>query len=367
MLGQRLITKYIALGVSLLLSLTMLAGCGQVQSQTSANNPASSDQSTPSQVTIKDMSGREVTIPSNVKSILALHPIPTYLLYRLAPDKVLSKDTVFASRYLTKDSVMVYSEGDRAKLSQLPTTGVYFKGLSTEQLLQLNPQMIISLTKDPKLDDLSNSLKIPVIAVSKDSMADYEASMRLIGKIVGNTSEAEKLADYWHKTIDEVQGKVAQIPSDKQVKVFFAGANGILTTPGTKTIMASIVKTAGGLDVAQGLSGDQTNESISVSQEQVLQWNPDVIIVGTQRFKDQILANPAWATLNAVKNNKVFVQPRYASLDGITALMGLVWLEGKLYSGDQNSEPYFTSKMQEFYTLFHNYKITPEQVNEVSK
>ena len=359
MLKKRLITNGIVLGVAILLLFSVLVGCSKV-----AVTPVNT---TPAQVQIKDMAGREVTIPSNVKRILALHPIPSYFLYRLAPDKVVSKDMVFDTRYLGKDSIKVYSDADREKLSKLPTTGVYFKGLEPEQLLQLKPDLIISMTKDPKINDLATKVNIPIIAVSKDTMADYEETMRLIGKIVGNETEANKLADYWQKTIDEVKSKVSLIPSDKRVKVFFAGANGVLTTPGAKTIMASIVETAGGDNVAKGLTGNQTDESLTVSLEQILKWNPEVIIVGTQKGKEQIMSDAAWKEIAAVKNNKVYVQSRYASLDGVTALMGLAWLEGKLYTNDSEFTPYYERTMKEYYLLFHNYPITPEQIVEVAK
>lgn len=359
MLKKGLFPKGLTLVVAMLLSLAVLAGCSKTE--------VTSDKTMPAQVMIKDMAGRDVTIPGNVNRILALHPIPSYFLYSLAPDKVASKDMVFETRYLGKDSVKVYSDADRDKLSKLPTTGVFFKGLDPEQLLQIKPDVIITMTKDPKINDLASKVNLPIIAVSKDTMADYEQSMRLIGKVVGNEAKANKLADYWQKTINEVKDKVKAIPNDKRVKVFFAGANGILTTPGSQTIMASIVETAGGDNVAKGLTGNQTDESLTVSLEQILNWNPEVIIVGTQKGKDQIMSDAAWKDITAVKNNKVYVQSRYASLDGVTALMGLTWLEGKLYSNDSEFETYFATKMKEFYLLFHDYPITSDQIKEVAK
>ncbi|MDI6813047.1 MAG: ABC transporter substrate-binding protein [Desulfitobacteriaceae bacterium] len=356
MLRNRLSTRV----SGLLLIFMLLAGCG--------TTAAPSDKTAPAQVTINDMAGRKITIPSHVTRILALHPIPTYFLYRLTPDKVISKDMVFAKRYLDKDSVMAYAEPDRAKLSKLPTTGVFFKGLNPEQLLAMNPDVIVTLSKDPNIDELEHKVNIPVVAVSKDTMADYAASIRLIGKIVGNESEADKLINYWQKTLAKVKSKADAIPADKRVRVYFAGVGGnVLTTPGTQTIMASIVTMAGGVNVAQGLSGNPTDESLPVSFEQILKWNPAIIIVNTQKDKDQLLGDAAWKSIEAVKNNRVYVQPRYANLDGVTALMGLVWLEGKLYQNDAEFEVYFETKMREFYQLFHNYPITPAQIKEVAK
>jgi iron complex transport system substrate-binding protein len=57
-------------------------------------------------------------------------------------------------------------------------------------MLKYNPDVIVTMTKDPKINDLASKVNLPIVVVSKDTMADYQESMRLIGKIVGNETKA---------------------------------------------------------------------------------------------------------------------------------------------------------------------------------
>lgn len=359
--------KLIALGLIMVLTLALVGGCSKAAGDKSEQAMQQKNEP-PAQVNIQDMAGRTVAIPGEVKSILALHPIPTYMLWQLAPDKMVSKDKVFDGRYLAAESVKAYPDTEIDKLKKLPVTGVFFKGTSPEQILQLNPDVIITLTKDPQIDKLAGQVNLPVIAVSKDTLADYEESMRLLGKIVGNEAQANKLADWWRDNIRTMSQETGKIPQDEKPRVYFTGASDILTTPGESTIMASILKLAGGNNVATELSGKPTDESIPLSMEQILKWDPQVIITWKQTTKDQIMNGAEWKNVSAVKNGRVYVQPRYANMDGVTALVGMIWAHGKLYhDNDANYDKLFEDKMIEFYSLFHNNLIKPEQIVEVAE
>ena len=116
------------------------------------------------------------------------------------------------------------------------------------------------------------------------------------------------------------------------------------------------------------LSGKPTDESIPLSMEQILKWDPQVIITWKQTTKDQIMNGAEWKNVSAVKNGRVYVQPRYANMDGVTALVGMIWAHGKLYhDNDANYDKLFEDKMIEFYSLFHNNLIKPEQIVEVAE
>ena len=156
-----------------------LAGCRQAPSATNGQAGAT--------YAIKDMSGRSVTIPDDVKRILAVHPVATYLLYRLAPDKLVSVDTLFHSEYFDANGLHCYSDADLKKLKSLPVTGVFFQGVDPEQIITLNPDVVITIVRHPKLDQFASQIGIPVVTFAKDSLPLYEPSIRMIGKIVQET------------------------------------------------------------------------------------------------------------------------------------------------------------------------------------
>jgi iron complex transport system substrate-binding protein len=74
-----------------------------------------------------------------------------------------------------------------------------------------------------------------------------------------------------------------------------------------------------------------------VSMEQVLSWNPQIIITqGTSGAYDTILSDPNWATIDAVRNGRVFRMPDlpYSWADrppSVNRFIGLHWLANLLY------------------------------------
>ncbi|CAA7603283.1 ABC transporter periplasmic binding domain protein [Acididesulfobacillus acetoxydans] len=342
----------VALVVLLILVLT---GCSR-NGSFAANSQVSATHHT-----ITDMAGRHVTVPKNVQHILALHPVATYLLWRLAPNKLVSVDKLFNQEYLKPGSMQCFSAADVAKLRKLPVTGVFFSGVDPEQIITLNPDVVITIVRHPKLNQFANQIGKPVICFAKDALQDYPPSIRMIGQIVGNETEANKLADYWVNTLQSVKNIASKIPQSQKLRVYYANKE-ILTTPDPQSIMASIIDTAGGLNVGDSLPGSN-NENTPVSMEQVIKWNPQVILTGSEAEKQQIMTGPGWQCISAVKNNRVYVRPRYGNTDGISAIMGLVWTQDILLH--PNNMTSFDRQMKQFYQLFFNYQITPAEINEV--
>jgi len=310
--------------------------------------------------TITDILGRTVDIPTEVNKVVCLHPIPTYMVWRLAPDKLVSIDWVFRihldkGNYLLPDSSV-------KKLKDLPVTGTYFKSMNKEQILSLNPTVIVSMTKDPNLAKTQDELSIPVLAISKNTLNDYEASFRVMGKLLGNEKEGNELADYWRSVIERVTNETSQIPKKERVKVYYVSHDGPLSTVGPATVMASIIDLASGINVVKDIQGQPTSEHITVSMEQVLVWNPDVIITDNAGDRDEILSSSEWQEINAVKNHRVYAVRRHEHLDGIRSIMGLVWTANTLYPEKVTFN--FIDETKTFYSKFYLYNITDEQIWE---
>ncbi len=340
--------------LAVVMALVMLSGCQKIGKANSSSN------------SITDFDQRTVTMPAQVNRVLGLHPVSTYAIWRLAPDKLISVDWVFQWMYLQSTSTKYLSDADIAKLSKLPVTGTFFAKMNTEQVISLKPDVIITLDSDINVDKLQQQAKIPVVAVGKEPLSGYEDTFRMVGKIVGNGQEADKLADFWDKTLKTAQAETAKVPDSKKLKVFYTGKLGnVLTTVGKNTIMGSVIDMAGGINLGDQLS-DTGNESATVSMEQILAWNPDIIIVATEGGKQQIMNDPRWKNLTAVKEGKVYVPPQYGDLDSVQSILGLVWTQGLLlHNNDAASKAYLAQEMKAYYPLFFNRQITDQQINQV--
>lgn len=199
-------------------------------------------------------------------------------------------------------------------------------------MCQLKPDVVVSMTKDPNVKAEPEKLGIPMVTVNKDTIEAYEPSFRFMGKLLGNEKEGNELADYWHDTLQKVSDASSKISNDKKLKVFYANDNDH-TTPGKATIMSSIVRDAGGIpypDVVS-LAGDPTNEHIEIPVEDIIKWNPDVIIAANTNVTAQVKADPSLKDIAAVKNDKVYCVPMYERTDGITSIIGLMWVAETLY------------------------------------
>ena len=309
--------------------------------------------------TITDLAGRDVIVPDPVTRITCLHPIPTYMAWRLAPEKLVSIDMV------SKTRTYLLPESEREKFLSLPMTGVYFKGLNNEQVISLKPDVVVSMTKDPNIEKEQETFAIPVVAVKKDTIESYEPSFRLMGKLLGNEKEGDELADYWNDVIKRVTDTSSKIPEDQRLKVYYTALENAHTTVGSATIMSSMVKDAGGISYADAISlaGDPTNEHVTVPVEDVLKWNPDVIIAQNTNVSSEVMTDPIWKDTSAVKNNRVYCVPKYEFPDGVTSIIGLMWIAEKLYPDQFQFD--FRNEVREYFKKFYKVSdLTDTQIDQ---
>lgn len=311
----------------LLFTLAALLTLSATACKTKNTSTASSTVSGSTTQVITDLAGRKSTLPKNITKISIVHPIPCQMVWRLAPNKLASVDKQF------DDRLEFMSPAEQKRIKALPVTGEFHSGLSAEQILSVNPQVVVSLTKDTNIDTEQKSFNIPVVAASKDTLVDIAKSWRFIGKLVGNEKEGNAMGDYWDSTVKMVKTQVSKIKKSNKLKVYYAQSS-VTSTVGTKTIMASVIDLAGGISFMEQNAqkeSDATNESIPVSMEAICKWNPDVIITANESGKEQILSSSTWKNIAAVQNNRVYASTKYEMLDRTQSLMGLLWTAKTLY------------------------------------
>lgn len=97
-----------------------LLGLSLAASGYSANKTPSTPLQTASSSTTRvltDLAGRKNTVPQNITRISVIHPIPCIMVWRLAPQKLVSVDKQFDQRL----AYMTPAEQDKVK--SLPVTG----------------------------------------------------------------------------------------------------------------------------------------------------------------------------------------------------------------------------------------------------
>ncbi len=156
----------------------------------------------------------------------------------------------------------------------------------------------------------------------------------LLGYIYGEEERAIALADEVAARYNAVIGKTGSKPDSQKPVVAHLTKYTSLYMAGSGTTGEGIIVAAGGKNggTVAGLRGNQ-----QISLEAVVAANPDVIIIpmpasAGEAFKAELLAEPALASVPAIRNRKVYVVPpslyttnSFANVRAVEHLAHLLW------------------------------------------
>jgi iron complex transport system substrate-binding protein len=105
---------------------------------------------------------------------------------------------------------------------------------------------------------------------------------------------------------------------------------------------------------------------VTVSFEQVLLWNPEVILTTDPNFWSSVWADPRWRAVRAVEQKRVYLSPHlpFGWFDfppGANRLLGLWWAGKLLYP--QAFDVDLRAKVSEFHRLFYRREPTAAQLD----
>lgn len=280
----------------------------------------------PTTIKVVDSTKAEVTIPREVKSVASMRSGITEVICALGQkDKIVAvEETVKAGTGYGAFITSVYPD---LMTKASPLNG---KDVNAEEMLKINPDVVLHgglgrLTQAQAFQ--KQAPDIPVVIAHFETLADYMNDIRIVAQCVGATDRGEELITYLQSKLDSVAAAVKDIPAEKQVRVFYGGHDAYHAYGGD-TFEHSEIVAAGGKNVAEALTGFLPE----VSAEQMLNWDPQVIILLNGVSVDSVLQDTKLANVSAVKNKRVYALPE-AGWDFGTprALFCIEWLAAKLY------------------------------------
>ncbi len=303
---------------------------------------------------LSDAAGRSVAIPGHVARIFPAGPPAAILLYTLAPDLLIGWPR--ANRPEER-AFLLPDIGARPEIGRVTGRG---NTANLEAILGLKPDLILDVgsTSDTYVslaERVQSQTGIPY-ALLDGKLANTAATYRVLGRLVGRAEPAEALAAYTEALLARVRVRVASVPQAQRPRVYFArGPRGLETGRGGSINVESL-DMLGAVNVAAESSGGLA----TVSVEQVLAWNPDVIVTIDEDFAASVRSDPAWASLPAVRDGRVHLSPKlpFGWIDfppSVNRLIGLPWL-GKILYPDLFPED-LVATTRDFYTRF--YHVTP--------
>jgi len=356
--GRKLV---ILLTILALVMSCCLAGCGQEKAKGTGKTAE------PETRTITDMAGRELTVPAKIDKVFCVSPVGTILVYTLDPDLLIGWN--YELRPGEKEYIL-------PEYHNLPNLGGWYAKATcnTEELLRINPDVILSVgyLDTEQADKIQQQTGLPVVMINGDDLMQLDKAYEFAGKLLNMEKRANELGAYCRETAKDIQTKAKTISEDQRIRVYYAeGAGGLETDPkGSRhTETLDIV---GGVNVAEvAMKGGMGMTPVSL--EQVLAWNPDVILSWNDTqggYYSKLLTDSKWQSIAAVKNKKVYAVPSgpfnwFDRPPSVNRIIGLKWLGNLLYPDVYKYD--MAKETREFYKKFYHYDLSDNELKSLLK
>jgi iron complex transport system substrate-binding protein len=312
--------------------------------------------------TVVDGAGRTITVPGSVARVFPAGPPAAILLYTLAPELLLGWPRANRPEECALLRPDICARPEVGRLTGRGNTA------NLELVLVLKPDLIIDSgsvdgTYVSLADRVQQQTGIPY-ALLDGRFAKIPETYRTLGALTGQREAAQRLADSAQTTMETITRRIAHVPADKRPLVYFArGPRGLETGLGG-SINVETIEFLGARNVAGETRGGLANVSI----EQVLLWNPDIIVTIDKAFAENVRKDAAWSTVPAVRNGRIHLSPKlpFGWIDfppTVNRLIGLWWLAKLLYPGQFPED--LKPLTRTFYRDFYHVEVSDVQIDGI--
>ena len=340
--------------LALLLALVMalsLAACG-------AQSAPVDENTAPETRVFTDSVGREVTVPAQIDQVAVSGPMAQIVLFALCPDKLVGISNAWdesAAQYLDTEYY------------NLPLLGQLYGGkgeLNLETLLESGAQVVIdvgeakgSIVED--LDALQEQTTIPFVHIDA-ALATMDETYTLLGDLLGMPDEAKTLADYCRSTYDRALTIADSV--EKANLLYITGDAGLNVIAQGAYHAEVIDLLSNNLAVVDDPSSKGTGNEVDM--EQILNWNPDVILFAPDSIYDTVAGDAAWQGVTAIQNGAYYEVPMgpynwMGFPPSVQRLLGMLWMAKVLYPEAADYDLY--TEAAEYFKLFYHCDLTREQ------
>ena len=344
---MRLVKKYLALIMILALVLGLCA----------CSNTAKQDENSSEVRTVTDMSGTEVKLPATVDKyavawagitdIVAMYDGVNHLV--AYPEKSTSF-SMYTNMYPDlKDKICLPDEG-----------------ISAEAVLESGAQVVFLKESDD--ESLVNKLRESGVAVIDCEFKDYEGLekvVKLVADVFG-TKEAQAKANEYCKYLDSsveyVNSKTENLEEDDRVSAIVIKDTKNYSAYGSTRYTGKWLEMCG---ANYSMVNEDAYANVNLTQEQILEYNPDFIFFAMPEQADKFLEDSTWKELKAVKEGNVFNIPSGLntwSNSGAESALIFKWAFAKMYPS--LSDDFDAKIVTSYYKTFYNFDISAEDIQK---
>ncbi len=270
-------------------------------------SPAFADSTT---ATAVDFRYKEIALPRPAERIVCLIESALSSFYMLGAEQ---RVVGISTNVYEGNAFHYYAAMDeRVEKRVLPAPGNW-DFVNIEMVVGLRPDLVVVWSHQKESVASLEEKGIPVYGVFIRSFADVQKEIRDLGRLTGTSQRAEELVAIAASEMDAVRTRNSAVAPEKRAKVYFMWAQGELETSGKNSTVQELIESAG----AENAAGHVDQEHLVVNMENVLSWNPDVIVMWNDDRRDpsDILEKPVWRSVSAVRNRRVHEFPDVFSCD----------------------------------------------------
>ena len=305
-----------------------------------------------------DSTGREVTVDQEISKIAVTGPLGQIVVFAIAPDMLVGIPGAWNPEAKAFLDEQYYS---------LPVLGQLYGGkgdLNLEELLKAAPQVVIDIG-EPKgsiaedMDALTEQTGIPFVHISA-YLESMDETYTMLGELLGLEEEAGVLAEtcerIYSRAVEMMQGV------EKVNMLYVTGENGLNVLANGGYHSGVIDMMANNVAVVENVSSKGTGNEVDM--EQILNWNPDVIVFSENSIYDTVSEDPVWQNVSAIANNRYYEVPFgpynwIGQPPAVQRLLGMMWLGKLLYPEAATYDLY--DEVAQYYQLFYHCDLTREQ------
>ena len=238
-----------------------------------------------------DDNGDKLSLNSAANRIISLSPNTTEILFHIgAGNKIVGADEYSNYPPAANDIIRVNNHA----------------AANYELIISLKPDLVIAWQSGngEKIITRLRELGLPVFVVEPQSMADIPSLYKRLGKLSGQSNQADQQADIFAEKLQQLHQSFA---SRKKMRTFYQIWNDPLMTLNGEHILTDIIELCGGVNVFE----DSVALVPYVNMESVLAKDPQVIISGGANQNDlwNLGIWQKWSGLSAVKNKQIYSIP----------------------------------------------------------
>lgn len=255
-------------------------------------------------ITVTDLTGRTVTLAQPARRVVCLLESALSGLYMLgAQDRL-----VGVSSPVYEASVRAYyaAMDPRIAAGSLPAPGSW-DFVNVESVMALRPDLVVMWGSQEESVKALADRGLAVYAVRIASFADIGQELDDLGRLTGTEARAAELRALVQQRLAAVRQRLAANDAGGRPRAYFMWAQGPLETAGRASTVQELLELAG----ATNVTGDSPLEHLVVNLEQLLGWNPEVIIMWCNDRLDpaDVAAMAGWRVLAATRASRVYELP----------------------------------------------------------